>query len=89
MKQTILFAIAMAVSVASWADVQRGKQLHDEHCMKCHDDSVYTREERFVASKDALVKQVNRCALNTGVQWSDEDVVKVVDYLNATYYMFE
>ena len=89
MKQAILFAIATTVSMTSWADVQRGKQLHDEHCMKCHDDSVYSREERFVASKDALVKQVNRCALNADTQWSDKDVNDVVEYLSATYYKFD
>ncbi|MEJ2258565.1 MAG: cytochrome c [Woeseiaceae bacterium] len=77
------------MSMVCLADVQRGEQLHDEHCMKCHDDSVYTRDERFVASRQALVKQVNRCAQNTGTEWSDDDVDDVVDYLNATYYKFD
>ncbi|MDH4030332.1 MAG: cytochrome c [Chromatiales bacterium] len=89
MKQTVLFAIAMMVSMGAGADVQNGKRLHDERCMKCHDDSVYTRKDHFVTSKEALAKQVNRCALNTGAQWSDEDVADVVDYLNASYYKFE
>ncbi len=89
MKQLILFAIAMTVSMASWADVERGKKLHDEHCMKCHDDSVYTRDQRLVASREALVGQVKSCAKNTGAQWSDKDVNDIVDYLNATYYKFD
>jgi hypothetical protein len=85
----VFFIIAMTMSIVSLADVQRGEELHDQRCMKCHDDSVYTRDERFVTSKEALVKQVNRCALNTGTQWSDKDVNDVVDYLNATYYKFD
>jgi len=89
MKQTVLFAIAMSVSMGCVADVQRGKQLHDERCMKCHDDSVYTRKDRFITSKEALAKQVSRCGLNTGAQWFDEDVADVVDYLNTTYYKFK
>ena len=89
MKQTVLFAIGVMISTGAWADVQNGKRLHDEGCMKCHDDSVYTRKDHFVTSKEALAKQVNRCALNTGAQWSDEDVADVVDYLNASYYKFE
>jgi mono/diheme cytochrome c family protein len=89
MKQAILLTVAMTVSMVSWADVQRGKELHDDHCMKCHDDSVYTRDEHFVSSKEALIAQVNQCALNTDTQWSDEDVNDVVDYLNATYYKFD
>lgn len=89
MKQTVFFAMAMMLSVGALADVQHGKQLHDEYCTKCHDDSVYTRKDHFVTSKEALAKQVNRCALNTGAQWSDTDVADVVDYLNANYYKFE
>lgn len=89
MKQAILFVIAMTVSMVSWADIQRGKQLHDEHCMNCHDDSVYTRDKRFVDSKEALVQQVNRCALNMDRQWSETDINDIVDYLNATYYKFD
>ena len=89
MRQAILFAIAMTMSVVSWADVQRGKQLHDEYCMKCHDTSVYMRDNRFVTSKEALVGQVKRCAMNANTQWSDTDISDVVDYLNATYYKFD
>lgn len=89
MKQTVLFAIALVVSINAAADAKHGKQLHDEHCMKCHDDSVYTRPDRFITSKEALAKQVNRCGLNTGAQWFDEDAADVVDYLNTTYYKFK
>lgn len=89
MKQTVLFAIGVMMSTGAWADVQNGKRLHDEGCKKCHDDSVYTRKDHFVTSKEALAKQVHRCALNTGAQWSDEDLADVVDYLNASYYKFE
>jgi mono/diheme cytochrome c family protein len=89
MKQTVFLAIAMMMSTGASADVPHGKQLHDERCMKCHDDSVYTRKDHFVTSKDELAKQVSRCASNTAAQWSDKDVADVVDYLNATYYMFD
>jgi mono/diheme cytochrome c family protein len=89
MKQVVLFAVTMMVSMGACADVQRGKQLHDEQCIKCHDDSVYTRKEHFVTSKKALVTQVNRCAMNAGAQWSEEDIADVVDYLNTSYYKFE
>ena len=89
MKQAILFVIAMTVSMVAWADVERGQQLHDEHCMKCHDDSVYTRDQRFVASREALVGQVKRCAKNTDAQWSDKDINDVVEYLSAAYYKFD
>ena len=89
MRKTILLAVTMTVSMTSWADVERGKQLHDEQCMKCHDDSVYTRQGHFVTSREALMKQVSRCAMNANTHWSGDDVNDVVDYLNATYYQFD
>ena len=85
----LLFAAVMTLSPVCWADAQRGQQLHDEHCMKCHGNSVYSRDDRFVTSKEALAKQVGLCAQNTGTQWSDHDVGDVVDYLNTTYYKFD
>lgn len=89
MRQIILFAVAMMVLSGAWADVQHGKQLVEQQCTKCHDASVYTREDHFVTSKQALAEQVRRCSLNAGEQWSDEDIADVVDYLNATFYKFE
>ncbi|HFD80560.1 MAG TPA: hypothetical protein ENK05_09255 [Gammaproteobacteria bacterium] len=71
------------------ADVQHGKQLHDANCMKCHGDEVYTRKDRFIAGRDALTKQVKRCHLNVGANWSDQDIADVVQYLDQSYYHFK
>ena len=65
-----------------------GEKLHEQHCFKCHTDSVYTRENRFVRSLDALSKQVKRCKNNLGVPWFDEDTKAVVHFLNEKYYKF-
>jgi hypothetical protein len=89
MKRYTLSAIALLVSANVFADPQRGQKLHDEHCQKCHDTSVYTRKDRFITDRAALTKQVNRCKLNVGAQWFDEDVADVVDYLNSNYYKFK
>jgi mono/diheme cytochrome c family protein len=89
MKQYALFAIALLASASALADVEHGKQLYAQQCTKCHDDSVFTRKDRFITSREALTKQVTRCSLNTGAQWFDSDIADVVDYLNATYYKFK
>ena len=68
--------------------IAHGKQLHDQYCVKCHTDQVYTRSNHFVKSLDALHKQVERCKNNIGLQWFDDDVDAVVKYLNAQYYKF-
>jgi cytochrome c553 len=88
-KRNLFTAITLLLAGSALADAERGKQLHDEHCTKCHDDSVYTRDNRFITDKQALAKHVNRCALNTGAQLFDEDIADVAEYLNATYYKFK
>ena len=89
MKRLILIGLMVAVSPAAVADAARGKTLHDEQCTKCHGTDVYTRSDRFIKNREALVKQVQRCQLSAGAQWFDEDVNDVVEYLNATFYKFE
>lgn len=70
------------------SQLEHGNKMHSEHCNKCHTDKVYTRDNRFVKSLDALSKQVVRCKNNTGVPWYDEDTDAVVHFLNEKYYKF-
>ena len=65
-----------------------GEEAHKNHCYKCHTDSVYTRDNRFVKSIDALSKQVVRCKEGSNVPWFDEDADAVVQFLNKKYYRF-
>ena len=67
---------------------EHGEESHDDHCNKCHTSSVYTRENRFVKSMEALSKQVKRCKENTGAAWFDEDTAAVTHFLNEKYYKF-
>ena len=67
---------------------EHGEDAHQQHCNKCHTDSVYTRETRFVKSMEALSKQVKRCKENTGIAWFDEDTEAVAHFLNEKYYKF-
>ena len=94
-----LFSILACFSVSVGADevasaqkpedkLEHGEKMHTEHCVKCHDDKVYTRENRLVRSLNALSKQVVRCKDNTGVAWFDEDTDAVVHFLNEKYYKF-
>jgi len=68
--------------------IAHGEQAHETHCYKCHSDDVYTRENRFVKSIDALSKQVVRCKDGSNVPWFDEDTDAVVQFLNNKYYRF-
>lgn len=68
--------------------ITHGETAHKTHCYKCHTDDVYTREDHFVKSIDALSKQVVRCRDGNNVPWFDEDTEAVVQFLNTKYYKF-
>jgi hypothetical protein len=91
----LLFLSAISISNISYADAEEitdpiahGEKAHKNHCYKCHSDDVYTRENRFVKSLDALSKQVVRCKEGSDIPWFDEDADAVVQFLNKKYYRF-
>ena len=78
------------------AALDKGKELHQKNCIACHTsltggkpDALYTRADRRVNSLDALQKQVQRCELNLGLTWFDEDIDAVASYLNQEFYHFK
>jgi len=92
---SLLFLSAISVSTISCADdkestdiIAHGEEAHKNHCYKCHTDEVYTRENHFVKSIDALSKQVVRCKDSNNIPWFDEDTDAVVQFLNNKYYKF-
>jgi hypothetical protein len=80
--------IALAGDISETEHLDHGKEMHTDHCYKCHTDQVYTRDNRFVKSINALGKQVRRCKNNNGTPWFDEDTDAVVFFLNKKYYKF-
>ena len=95
--KSLLFFSVISISNVSCANdsgnettdlLAHGEEAHKNHCYKCHTDDVYTRENRFVKSIDALSKQVVRCKDGSNVPWFDEDTDAVVQFLNKKYYRF-
>jgi hypothetical protein len=85
----ITTGLVMASSSLLAVDIDHGKSLQQDNCMRCHDDSIYTREERRVTTHDALKNQVQRCETNLNLTWFPEDVEAVTEYLNTTFYKFK
>jgi len=90
MKKALLIVVTSGLVAASSPllaiDIDHGKSLQQKNCMSCHDDGMYTREERRVTTLDALRHQVQRCETNLNLQWFPEDVDAVIEYLNTTFY---
>ena len=87
--QILPILMAMTTGPLYAADISHGKSLQQKNCMGCHDDGMYTRENRKVTSLDGLQKQVKRCELSLGLKWFDDDVADVVQYLNSSYYQYK
>lgn len=85
----IVLLTAFLAPFAEAADPQTAKQLVDTHCYKCHGTEVYTRPDRRVTSLPKLHSQVRRCELALGLQWFDQDIEDVADYLNKEFYRFK
>ncbi|MCU0937070.1 MAG: cytochrome c [Gammaproteobacteria bacterium] len=91
----LLGSLLVLPLIATAADAEKGKALHQEHCVGCHTgltggnpDRLYTRTDRKVKSLDGLRKQVQRCELNLGLKWFDDDIDSVTTYLNGAFYRF-
>ena len=94
LKTIIISALLVLVSqTAIAADTANGKALHNESCIACHTsltngqpDTLYTRPDRKFNSLKGLKTQVMRCQNSVGVNWFDDQIADVVEYLNTTYY---
>ena len=92
MKILLAASLLFATNVAHSAelvlgDAAKGKQLHSQDCVACHDSSVYTRPDR-IKSLSGLEQRVQMCSgmLNKG--YSEDDQANLVKHLNDTYYKF-
>jgi hypothetical protein len=92
MKKIVIIANLLMITASSnltAGDPELGKQLNDEHCVKCHGSEVYTRENRRVKNLDGLHKQVRFCEQNLGLTWFDDQINNTATYLNQEYYKFD
>lgn len=95
LKITLLTMPLMIAPQVSASDLAKGKELHDENCVKCHvsimggdGSGIYTRPDRRIESLDGLNQQVNRCKTSLGVSWPEHQIKDVITYLNKAFYKF-
>jgi hypothetical protein len=69
-------------------DSDNGKALHNENCVRCHDDSMYTREDRKTKSYSLLRERIVQCEIMTELIWFEEEIDDVTAYLNESFYHF-
>lgn len=67
----------------------RGRMLYQNHCVACHESTVHIREKHKVRTYSDLEHYVKRFAALAGVEWSDAEMILVIEYLNRTHYKLE
>ena len=87
-KITLMMTCLLFTPWTQAADIKRGEQLHNERCMRCHGNEVYTRSNRRIKSLEKLGAQVRFCKNQTGIMWFADEVNDVIHYLNQTFYKF-
>jgi hypothetical protein len=89
MKTLIPAIMLMLTTTPSLAvDPAMGKELTEQHCVRCHGSEVYTRENRRVSDLQGLHKQVRFCEQNLGLTWFDDQIENTATYLNLEFYKF-
>lgn len=89
MMAMLLFLASATVHAQDAPDPERGRQLHARHCQRCHDDSIYTRQDSIIYSYKALQKRVHFCERMAGAGWHGRDFDDVISYLNQRFYKFK
>ncbi|MDH5437107.1 MAG: cytochrome c [Gammaproteobacteria bacterium] len=96
LKSFILISlVSLSVMAEDEISPEQAKSLHDENCIRCHalshgdSEHFYTNKDRKINSFKALSSRVNMCKTNLGLQWFDEEVEGVANYLNNDFYKFK
>lgn len=78
--------LAGASGTAPGADTDRGRMLHDTHCVSCHDSKVYKRDSKVATNYEEIRKQVVRWETNVSLRWNDGDIDAVTTHLARAFY---
>ena len=84
-----LVGVLAFVAVLHAAEFDRGQALYENHCSSCHDPHAHIAgEARHVATLADLRARVAAWSVHSGLNWSEEDVNDVTDFLNRRFYRF-
>ena len=88
-KTLFVVCVLTLLKTQAWAfDIEKGKTLHNENCLRCHNESKYMSEDRKIKNIQQLRKRVSQCELMAEIAWFDEEIDDVIAYLNHAFYHF-
>jgi len=89
-KISLLFGLSLLTlsQTGFAANTEHGKKLYTERCNGCHDTKIHTRPNRIIHTFDDLVGRVKFCDNAASANFSETDIMDVVEYLNDNFYKF-
>lgn len=96
----VAFVVAFAAACVGGAQAQRadpappaadettGRMLYVAQCHGCHLAQIHWRDRRIARDWAGLVAEVRRWQQIAGLGWTDDEILAVARYLNATIYRF-
>ena len=66
----------------------RGQLLYENHCTTCHESGVHLRQSGKVHSVKDIRQWVIRWSKNIKLDWENNDVDVVTDYISRRFYQF-
>ena len=79
-------ALLAAYASSAAAEFDRGEALYNNHCKECHESWAHTRQGRHANTIDSLRRRVAAWSFHAELEWSDEEINDVADYLNRRFY---
>lgn len=67
-------------------ELARGQLLYENHCQDCHASTLHVQHNRRARTRAELSGWVARWSGERRLNWSNEDIDDVVDYLNRRFY---
>lgn len=65
-----------------------GELLYTKNCITCHTAQVHWRERKLAADFKSLQAEVNHWQTLLSLDWSNQEIEDVSEYLDALYYHF-
>ena len=81
-------ASALAQGAPTGGDETTGRALYNAQCNGCHRAQIHWRDKKIVQDWPSLLREVRRWQQNSGLVWSDDEILAVARHLNATWYRF-
>lgn len=67
-------------------EFDRGEALYNNHCKECHEGMAHNRPGSRIGSVGDIRSWVASWSVHSSLDWSNEEIVDVADYLNKKFY---